>query len=179
MVAAESGHIRVVKLLLKKGAKVSVKNDYDKTALDIVNEKIKKLGNSNNNYDSIKKALEKSLKNQSNQSSLLLNNEAEIENNLKIVTDKAYEKDLKDWEQNDPSVFDKIKQLVDDIKFDPFRGVGRVERLTGDLEGLYSRRINKQNRLVYEVDGEKVILKSCKGHYEKDKRNRSRTNSEK
>ena len=83
------------------------------------------------------------------------------------------------WKKNDPNVYDKIKQLIGHIELDPFRGLGRVERLTGDLEGLYSRRINKQNRLIYEIDGEKVILKSCKGHYEKEKRNRTRTNSEK
>ena len=98
-------------------------------------------------------------------------------NKWEVITDNNFEKDLGDWEKNDPSVCDKIRQLIDDIKLDPFRGIGRVERLTGDLEGLYSRRINKQNRFVYEIDGEKVILKSCKGHYEKEKRNRTRTNS--
>ena len=96
-----------------------------------------------------------------------------------VVTDKNYEKNLKEWEKDDPNIYKKIKELGEIIKFDPFRGPGQAERLTGDLEGLYSRRINKQNRLVYEIDGDKVILKSCKGHYEKEKRNRSKTSSEK
>ncbi len=94
-----------------------------------------------------------------------------------VVSDKRYEKDLKEWEKNDPSVFEKIQNLVQMIEFDPFRGPGQPEQLSGSLEGLYSRRINKQNRLVYEVDGEKVILKSCKGHYKREKRNRTRTYS--
>lgn len=176
MAATENGHTRVIKLLIKKGAKISVKNDCDKTALDIVNEKIKKPNNTNNNYESIKNILEK----QNKQSNLSFGEEIQnLLNKWEVITDNNFEKDLGDWEKNDPIVYDKIKQLVDDIKLDPFRGVGRVERLTGDLEGLYSRRINKQNRLVYEMDGEKVILKSCKGHYEKEKRNRTRTSSEK
>ncbi len=75
------------------------------------------------------------------------------------------EKDLNYWETKDLNMFNKIHQLIEEIKKDPFRGTGRVERLTGDKEGWYSRRINKKDRLVYEVDGEKVILKSCEGHY--------------
>lgn len=177
MVAVENGHLRVVKLLIKKGAKVSVKNKYDKTALDIVNEKIEKLDKTNSNYESIKSILE----NLSKKSSQLFN-EVKIEtllNKWEIVAEKDYEKDLKEWEKNDPTICNKIHQLIKDIEFDPFRGLGRPERLTGDLEGAYSRRITGGDRLVYEIDGDKVILKSCKGHYEKDKRNRSRTNSEK
>jgi len=81
-----------------------------------------------------------------------------------VSTDEC-EKDLNNWEKNDINMFNKIHQLIEEIKIDPFRGIGRVERLTGDKEGWYSRRINKKDRLVYEVDGEKVILKSCEGHY--------------
>ena len=176
MAAAENGHLRVVKLLIKNGAKVSNKNNYGKTALDHKKKKKKKIKKTDTNYESIKNILE-SRSNQSNQSP----DAAKIEtllNKWDIVIDKNYEKDLKEWEKNNPTIYNKIQQLVEDIKIDPFRGVGQVERLTGELEGLYSRRINKQDRLVYEVDGENVILKSCNGHYEKDKRNRSRTNSE-
>jgi len=177
MEAAENGQVRVVKLLIKKGAKVSVKDDFGKTALDLVNEKLEKFNESSDNYKSIKSVLE----DQSKQSDQLFNGAKTetLSDEWKIVTDKNYEKDLKDWEKNDPTTYDKIQQLVKNVEFDPFRGLGRVEPLKGDLEGLYSRRINKQNRLVYEIDEDKVILKSCKGHYEKNKRNRLRTNSEK
>jgi len=182
MAAAENGHIRVVKLLIKKRAKVTVKNDYDKTALDMVIEKMNKLNytaSNNNPYEIIKNILE----NQSKQSNERSNHEIKINNllnnNWEVIPDKNYETDLKIWEKNDPVIYNKIQQLIEYIEIDPFRGIGRVEFLTGDLEGLYSRRINKQNRIVYEIDGEKVFLKSCKGHYEREKRNRTRTNSKK
>lgn len=85
------------------------------------------------------------------------------------------------WNRNNPNNYKKIQDLVKSIRFDPFRGIGKVKRLSGDkkVEGLYSRRINKQDRLVYEVDGEKIILLSCRGHYKQEKRksNRVRTHS--
>ena len=179
--AAENGHIRVVKLMVKKGTKVSVKDDYDKTALDIVNEKFEKLNNASNDYkyyESIKNILET----RSEQSNHPFENEMKKKNalsNWEVIFDKNYETDLKSWEKNDPNVYNKIQQLIMYIKIDPFRGFGQMERLEGDLEGLYSRRINKQNRIVYEVDGEKIILKSCKKHYEREKRNRIKINSKK
>jgi len=167
MAAAENGHIRVVKLLLKKGAKVSIKDDYDKTTLDIVNEKL--LCNADNNYKSIKCALENVMGGRSKSFDLPIDDEMKLPKKWEVVTNEC-EKDLKSWEKDDPDTHKKIQILIKHIEIDPFRGKGQVERLTSDLEGLYSRRINKQNRLVYEIDGEKVILKSCKGHYEKEKR---------
>jgi len=72
--------------------------------------------------------------------------------------------------KNDQTTYHKIIQLVNKIKIGPFSGGERVERLSKDMGGLYSRRINVHDRLVYDVDGEKVILKSCKGHYKREKR---------
>jgi len=168
MVAAENGYVRVVKLLLKKGVKTELKDDYDKTALDIVKEKIKEISNINGNYETIKKALEDRVKSFNINKDFIFNEDINA-SSWEVSIDKC-KKDLKSWEKDDPNVYNRIQMLIEDIKSDPFRGLGRVERLTGDLEGQYSRRINKQNRLVYEVDGEKVILKLCKGHYEHEKR---------
>ena len=52
----------------------------------------------------------------------------------------------------------KAKNLVEIIKKDPYQTPPPYEKLVGDLKGLYSRRINIQHRLVYEVfENEKVI----------------------
>jgi len=181
--AAENGHIRVVKLLIKKGAKVTVKDDYGKMALDIVREKMEKLSNASNEYEyyeSIKNILEIQSRNKGSYQPFEIEKKMEnFSNNREVHPDKNYETDLKVWEKNNPSMFSKVQELVDYIRLDPFRGIGKMERLTGDLDGLYSRRINKKDRIVYEIDEEKVILKSCKGHYKKEKRNRTRTNSKK
>ena len=171
MVAAENGKVRVVKLLIKKGAKISAKDDYGKTALDLIESK------SGEDYQTIKEILKKRL-------AQLIDTASDSSPQMSgfdtwEISSEKCEKDLKNWEKNAPDTYKKIKSLLEMIKFDPFTGSGRPERLKGDLEGMYSIRINKQDRLVYEIDGEKVILKSCKGHYEREKRknNRTRTNS--
>ena len=46
---------------------------------------------------------------------------------------------------------DKVKPLLDIIQTDPFQNPPPYEKLVGDLAGAYSRRINVQHRLVYEV----------------------------
>ncbi|MES2268322.1 MAG: Txe/YoeB family addiction module toxin [Bacteroidota bacterium] len=59
----------------------------------------------------------------------------------------------------------KIKELLQSIIDDPYKGIGQPEPLKHDLSGAWSRRINKEHRLVYEVEGEIVYILSLKGHY--------------
>ena len=174
MAAAENGHVQVVKLLIKKGAKISAKDDDGKTALNLIESK------SGGNYQTIKEILRKKLAHPIDTSNDSLQQMSAFDDTWAISTEEC-KNDLKNWEKDAPETYNKIKSLLDIIKFDPFTGPGQPEKLAGDSEGLYSRRINKQDRLIYEVDGEKVILKSCKGHYKREKRknNRTRTNSKK
>lgn len=62
----------------------------------------------------------------------------------------------------------KAKQLIDLLKVNPFKNPPPYEKLVGDLIGAYSRRINIQHRLVYQVLEEKKIVKilSLWSHYE-------------
>ena len=46
----------------------------------------------------------------------------------------------------------KVLALIEIIKNNPFQTPPPYEKLVGDLQGLYSRRINRQHRIVYEVD---------------------------
>ena len=50
-------------------------------------------------------------------------------------------------------------QLLDLIMENPFETPPRYEKLVGDLKGYYSRRINLQHRMVYEVDENKKIIR--------------------
>lgn len=61
----------------------------------------------------------------------------------------------------------KAKALIDVIEHDPYANPPRYEKLIGDLEGYYSRRINIQHRLVYEVfEIEKTVkIISLWSHY--------------
>lgn len=64
---------------------------------------------------------------------------------------------------------DKAKQLIAVIKENPYQSPPSYEKLTGDLQGLYSRRINVQHRLVYEVfeDEKKIKIVSLWTHYDR------------
>lgn len=61
--------------------------------------------------------------------------------------------------------FKRINQLIKDIKRSPFDGIGKPEPLKNNLSGLWSRRIDKEHRLVYFVDGDIIVILQCKGHY--------------
>lgn len=62
----------------------------------------------------------------------------------------------------------KVDSLLDILEADPFKNPPPYERLRGDLEGHYSRRINIQHRLVYRVDKKmkRVFIDRMWSHYE-------------
>ena len=63
----------------------------------------------------------------------------------------------------------KAKALIEVIRENPFQTPPSYEKLVGDLQGLYSRRINLQHRLVYQVLEEEKAVKivSLWTHYER------------
>jgi toxin YoeB len=70
-----------------------------------------------------------------------------------VVWDLAYSKyALKDAKKiSTAGLKDKVQALLEILKIDPFQNPPPYEKLVGDLQGAYSRRINIQHRLVYEV----------------------------
>jgi toxin YoeB len=82
-----------------------------------------------------------------------------------IYKSKAIE-DLKFWKKNGPkSIQKKISKLIEDIEKNPQTGLGRPEPLKYELSGLWSRRIDKGNRLVYEIFENHIDILSLRGHY--------------
>ena len=74
--------------------------------------------------------------------------------------------DLDFWKKaGNKSVQNKIDLLIQSIIISPFKGPGKPEPLKYDLSGKWSRRINGEHRLVYEVRNDKIIILSLKGHY--------------
>ncbi len=61
----------------------------------------------------------------------------------------------------------KTKELIEIIKKDPFKNPPPYEKLVGNLNGSYSRRINIQHRLVYEVREEDKVVRISRmwSHY--------------
>lgn len=74
-------------------------------------------------------------------------------------------KDYKWWKRNDPKKTERIQSLLKDINSRPFKGIGKPEPLKFDLQGYWSRRIDKTHRLVYSVQGKRIIVLSCRFHY--------------
>ena len=65
----------------------------------------------------------------------------------------------------DKKIVKRINELVKDIKRNPFEGFGKPEPLKYDLAGKWSRRITDEHSLVYQVDGENLIVFTCRYHY--------------
>lgn len=75
------------------------------------------------------------------------------------------------WLDMDAALAGRIRELIADIRRDPFKGLGKPEPLRHHLAGYWSRRINAEHRLVYAVSGAKpdqrVTVLSCRFHYDK------------
>jgi toxin YoeB len=69
------------------------------------------------------------------------------------------------WQQTDKKILKRINELIKDILRHPFTGKGKPEALKYELEGCWSRRINKEHRLVYKVEGDTLIIVQCRYHY--------------
>lgn len=83
-----------------------------------------------------------------------------------VYTDKAID-DILYWKKKrNDKVQNRISELVDSIEIDPFKGIGKSEPLKYQLSGKWSRRIDKANRIIYEVLENLIIIHSLKGHYD-------------
>ena len=84
----------------------------------------------------------------------------------KIVYHKNALKDIEKLKKS--NLTKKTKSLIEILKDNPFQNPPPYEKLLGDLKDLYSRRINIQHRLVYEVleDKKTVRILSIWSHYE-------------
>ena len=69
------------------------------------------------------------------------------------------------WQDQDRKTLRKINSLLRSISRSPFQGEGKPEPLKGE-KGKWSRRINEQDRLVYQFENDKIIIYQCRGHYD-------------
>lgn len=63
------------------------------------------------------------------------------------------------------SAINKITLLLEELTRNPFTGLGKPEPLKHNLAGYWSRRIDKEHRLIYELKDNIVFVLSAKGHY--------------
>ncbi|MFA5918563.1 MAG: Txe/YoeB family addiction module toxin [Candidatus Nanopelagicaceae bacterium] len=81
-----------------------------------------------------------------------------------MLTDTARQ-DFAFWEKSNPKVIEKINSLLESILTDPEKGIGKPEKLKYELAGYWSRRINHRDRIVYQIQGETVIVLQLRDHY--------------
>lgn len=86
---------------------------------------------------------------------------------MKIIFSKHSWEEYLGWQRENKRILKRINQLIKDIQRSPFEGIGNPEALKYDLTGFWSRRIDREHRLVYRIFQDEVIIYSCRYHYDK------------
>ena len=69
------------------------------------------------------------------------------------------------WQQTDKRKLKRINALIRETLRDPFEGIGIPEQLKHELRGFWSRRIDKEHRLVYSCTDVELLIVACRYHY--------------
>lgn len=86
---------------------------------------------------------------------------------MEIIFSPKAQQDLKHWKlSGNVKIQRKISELLNVISLTPFTGIGKPEALKPDYSGCWSRRINEEHRLIYEVEDKIINVLSLKDHYQ-------------
>ncbi len=83
---------------------------------------------------------------------------------IKSWTDEAWD-DFEYWTKQDKKTLKRILQLLKDIDRNEYKGLGKPERLSGNMSTYWNRRIDDANRIVYRIEGETIKIVQCGSHY--------------
>jgi len=87
-------------------------------------------------------------------------------NKLSVLFTSHAFADYQYWKQQNRKVLKRINQLIAKIQEDEaLEGIGKLEKLRGNLTGIYSRRIDIEHRLVYTVSEQQINIIACRYHY--------------
>lgn len=81
-----------------------------------------------------------------------------------VFTNQSWE-DYTYWINQDKKTLKKINKLIADTLRSPFEGIGKPEPLKENYTGLWSRRIDEKNRLIYSVTDSSISIIGCRFHY--------------
>lgn len=84
---------------------------------------------------------------------------------MKIIFLSPAWEDYLYWQKVDKVILRKINTLIREIARDAYEGSGKPEPLKHNLSGWWSRRINLEQRLVYKVENDSIIVLQCRYHY--------------
>ncbi|GAA8622097.1 Txe/YoeB family addiction module toxin [Helicobacter pylori] len=85
---------------------------------------------------------------------------------LEVIFSNESLSDYQYWAKNDIKKFKKIGDLLKSISREgELKGMGKPERLKGNYSGWCSRRIDREHRLIYKKEDDKIKILSCRYHY--------------
>ncbi len=84
---------------------------------------------------------------------------------MKIIFAEVAWEDYIYWQKTDKKVLKRINTLIKDIARSPFEGIGDPEPLKFKWFGFWSRRINKEHRIIYAVEEDAILIAQCRYHY--------------
>lgn len=82
-----------------------------------------------------------------------------------IFVDESWE-DYLYWQKHDKKKLKRINELLKDIARHPFEGIGKPEPLKHKYAGFWSRRIDHEHRIIYQVKDEAILIAKCRFHYD-------------
>ena len=69
------------------------------------------------------------------------------------------------WQQTDKKILKRINTLLQEITRQPYEGIGDPEPLKHNWSGYWSRRVDREHRLVYKVRDKGIVVVQCRYHY--------------
>lgn len=69
------------------------------------------------------------------------------------------------WQKADKRILKRINALLKDIQRHPFEGPGKPEPLKYKYSGFWSRRVDQEHSLIYQVRDDSIIIPKCRFHY--------------
>jgi toxin YoeB len=81
-----------------------------------------------------------------------------------VFAERAWE-DYLYWQAQDRKMLERVNALINECLRTPVSGIGKPEPLRGDLSGWWSRRVDREHRLVYRVQGDNLQIAQCRYHY--------------
>lgn len=84
---------------------------------------------------------------------------------MKVRFTESAAREVAFWKESNPAIVSRISSLIESIRTTPFTGIGKPEPLKHDLVGCWSRRINREHRLVYRIEHDEVVVIQCRYHY--------------
>lgn len=82
-----------------------------------------------------------------------------------IFVDESWE-DYLYWQKIDKKMLKRINLLIEDISRQPYKGIGKPEPLKHNYRGFWSRRIDGEHRLIYQVSDDEIRIIKCRFHYD-------------